>query len=84
MYLLSHKYLCLHLIYYYSFPGPGISDLGLNSSQDKETWIHFKKCMAQVKQGIPASAHNSTPIFLGATAGMRLLQYVCQHDVAVF
>ncbi|XP_012684150.2 ectonucleoside triphosphate diphosphohydrolase 3 [Clupea harengus] len=60
--------------------GPGISDLGLNSSQDKETWIHFKKCMAQVKQGIPASAHNSTPIFLGATAGMRLLQH--QNETA--
>ncbi|KAG5271929.1 hypothetical protein AALO_G00185710 [Alosa alosa] len=54
--------------------GPGISDLGRNSSQDEETWKHFKSCMVQVKEKIPAFKHNSTSIFLGATAGMRLLQ----------
>lgn len=54
--------------------GPGISDLGFNSSQDKETWRHLGNCMDQIKKTIPFSKHAATPIFLGATAGMRLLK----------
>lgn len=69
------------IIYYCT--GPGISDFGLNLTQDEETWKHFRNCMRDVIEKIPASKHNSTPISLGATAGMRLLQYVSQHDVYV-
>ncbi|XP_063054425.1 ectonucleoside triphosphate diphosphohydrolase 3 [Engraulis encrasicolus] len=54
--------------------GPGISDFGKNVTQDQETWKSFQSCMVQVQGKIPASQHNTTSIYLGATAGMRLLQ----------
>ncbi|XP_016423169.1 ectonucleoside triphosphate diphosphohydrolase 3-like [Sinocyclocheilus rhinocerous] len=53
--------------------GPGISDLGKNEDQDKKTWKSLKNCMAKITEAIPSYRHNSTPVFLGATAGMRLL-----------
>uniref|UniRef100_A0A3Q4MHS6 Ectonucleoside triphosphate diphosphohydrolase 3 n=1 Tax=Neolamprologus brichardi TaxID=32507 RepID=A0A3Q4MHS6_NEOBR len=39
-------------------------------------WRHsgFRKCMDIVTKTIPPTKHNSTRLFLGATAGMRLLQ----------
>ncbi|TRY55972.1 hypothetical protein DNTS_018855 [Danionella cerebrum] len=53
--------------------GPGISDLGLDKDQDQNTWKSIKTCMAQMIEAIPSHQQNSTPVFLGATAGMRLL-----------
>ncbi|XP_051574070.1 ectonucleoside triphosphate diphosphohydrolase 3-like isoform X1 [Myxocyprinus asiaticus] len=53
--------------------GPGISDLHINEAQDKKTWTSLESCMAVITKTIPTNQHNSTPVFLGATAGMRLL-----------
>ncbi|CAM4697729.1 hypothetical protein PO909_008968 [Leuciscus waleckii] len=53
--------------------GPGISDLGVDEEKDKETWKSLKHCMAKITKAIPSHQYNSTPVFLGATAGMRLL-----------
>uniref|UniRef100_A0A3Q4GNT1 Ectonucleoside triphosphate diphosphohydrolase 3 n=1 Tax=Neolamprologus brichardi TaxID=32507 RepID=A0A3Q4GNT1_NEOBR len=38
------------------------------------TMAGFRKCMDIVTKTIPPTKHNSTRLFLGATAGMRLLQ----------
>ncbi|XP_015212345.2 ectonucleoside triphosphate diphosphohydrolase 3 [Lepisosteus oculatus] len=54
--------------------GPGISSLGLNAEQDHRSWSSMEDCMNKTQQKIPPSQHNTTPIFLGATAGMRLLR----------
>ncbi|XP_056331309.1 ectonucleoside triphosphate diphosphohydrolase 3 [Danio aesculapii] len=53
--------------------GPGISDLGLDEDQDKTTWKSLHECIEKMTEAIPSHQHNSTPVFLGATAGMRLL-----------
>ncbi|XP_051577865.1 ectonucleoside triphosphate diphosphohydrolase 3 [Myxocyprinus asiaticus] len=53
--------------------GPGISDLHIDEAQDKKTWKSLESCMAQITKTIPTNQHNTTPVFLGATAGMRLL-----------
>ncbi|XP_061806908.1 ectonucleoside triphosphate diphosphohydrolase 3 isoform X2 [Nerophis lumbriciformis] len=55
-------------------PGDGISAMGIDPNKDKESWEGFKKCMTNVSAEIPPEKHNSTSLFLGATAGMRLLQ----------
>ncbi|XP_026781866.2 ectonucleoside triphosphate diphosphohydrolase 3 [Pangasianodon hypophthalmus] len=47
--------------------GPGISEM------NAEAWNSLKKCMEDITNVIPPHQHKSTPIFLGATAGMRLL-----------
>ncbi|TSK34845.1 Ectonucleoside triphosphate diphosphohydrolase 3 [Bagarius yarrelli] len=47
--------------------GPGISDM------DTDTWNSLKTCMEEIINVIPAHQHKSTALFLGATAGMRLL-----------
>ncbi|XP_030638615.1 ectonucleoside triphosphate diphosphohydrolase 3 [Chanos chanos] len=54
--------------------GPGISSLKESEQQEIESWKNIKACMANVTKAIPNDKHNSTPIFLGATAGMRLLK----------
>ncbi|KAJ8415695.1 hypothetical protein AAFF_G00402520 [Aldrovandia affinis] len=54
--------------------GPGISDLGKDSVQDEKSWGFLKGCVENATVAIPPSLHNITPIFLGATAGMRLLR----------
>ncbi|KAI7806954.1 ectonucleoside triphosphate diphosphohydrolase 3 [Triplophysa rosa] len=54
--------------------GPGISDLRVDSAKDKTTWESFNFCMSEITKAIPAKQHSQTPVFLGATAGMRLLQ----------
>ncbi|XP_058250880.1 ectonucleoside triphosphate diphosphohydrolase 3 [Hemibagrus wyckioides] len=48
--------------------GPGISEMNL------EAWNSLKSCMEDMKSAVPPHQHKSTAIFLGATAGMRLLQ----------
>ncbi|XP_062848292.1 ectonucleoside triphosphate diphosphohydrolase 3 [Trichomycterus rosablanca] len=50
-----------------SVKGPGISDM------DAKAWSSLRECMVEITKTIPANQHNSTPVFLGATAGMRLL-----------
>ncbi|KAK1795128.1 hypothetical protein P4O66_010308 [Electrophorus voltai] len=47
--------------------GPGISEM------NTESWKNLMKCMGNITETVPLSQRNSTSIFLGATAGMRLL-----------
>ncbi|MBN3299947.1 ectonucleoside triphosphate diphosphohydrolase 3 [Amia ocellicauda] len=54
--------------------GSGISSLTLNPRQDQVSWSSMQECMSRTQQTIPSSQHNITPVFLGATAGMRLLR----------
>ncbi|XP_001497956.1 ectonucleoside triphosphate diphosphohydrolase 3 isoform X2 [Equus asinus] len=51
--------------------GPGISSYGGNPQDAPKG---FNDCMQKVKGQIPAHLHGSTRIYLGATAGMRLLR----------
>ncbi|XP_006868813.1 PREDICTED: ectonucleoside triphosphate diphosphohydrolase 3 isoform X2 [Chrysochloris asiatica] len=51
--------------------GNGISSYGNNPQDVTKT---FEECMQKVKEQIPAHLHGSSPIHLGATAGMRLLR----------
>lgn len=53
--------------------GVPISKMKVNQKDDDETWEGFKECMENVTTAIPAHKHKSTILFLGATAGMRLL-----------
>lgn len=55
-------------------PGNGISEMKVDPEKDKGSWKAFQECLDQAKKAIPAEKHKSTPLFLGATAGMRLLQ----------
>ncbi|CAK6954377.1 ectonucleoside triphosphate diphosphohydrolase 3 [Scomber scombrus] len=54
--------------------GEGISAMKVDSEKDAESWKAFKACMKNITEAIPAKKHNTTLLFLGATAGMRLLQ----------
>ncbi|XP_074262168.1 ectonucleoside triphosphate diphosphohydrolase 3 isoform X5 [Saimiri boliviensis] len=54
-----------------SVKGSGISSYG-NNPQDVPK--AFEDCMQKVKGQVPSHLHESTPIHLGATAGMRLLR----------
>ncbi|ETE62202.1 Ectonucleoside triphosphate diphosphohydrolase 3, partial [Ophiophagus hannah] len=51
--------------------GPGISSYGSNP---QEISMPINDCMNKVKEKIPFHLHKSIPIYLGATAGMRLLR----------
>ncbi|XP_062254448.1 ectonucleoside triphosphate diphosphohydrolase 3 [Platichthys flesus] len=53
--------------------GDGISEMKVDPQKDEKSWKAFRKCMAQITAAVPAEKHKSTPLFLGATAGMRLL-----------
>ncbi|KAG7507460.1 ectonucleoside triphosphate diphosphohydrolase 1 isoform X2 [Solea senegalensis] len=50
--------------------GPGISSYASNPSKAGES---LRVCMQEAKQLVPANHHSETPLYLGATAGMRLL-----------
>lgn len=51
---------------------PGLSTFG--HSKSKELWnSHFKKLIEGAQNLIPKNLHKETPIFVQATAGMRLL-----------
>ncbi|XP_036395718.1 ectonucleoside triphosphate diphosphohydrolase 3 [Megalops cyprinoides] len=54
--------------------GPGISSFGQDAIQDQKTWNSMADCINRTKQAVPLDLQSSTPIFLGATAGMRLLR----------
>ncbi|KAM9353681.1 ectonucleoside triphosphate diphosphohydrolase 3 [Symphorus nematophorus] len=53
--------------------GDGISEMKVDEKKDADSWKAFQDCMDEVMQVIPAEKYKSTPLFLGATAGMRLL-----------
>ncbi|KAM9310201.1 ectonucleoside triphosphate diphosphohydrolase 3 [Pholidichthys leucotaenia] len=53
--------------------GVAISEMRVDPEKDNKTWEGFKKCMEEIIQKVPAEKHNRTRLFLGATAGMRLL-----------
>ncbi|KAG7475878.1 ectonucleoside triphosphate diphosphohydrolase 3 [Solea senegalensis] len=54
-------------------PGAGISDTVVDAQKNSETWKAFQDCMKTITKIIPAEKHKTTPLFLGATAGMRML-----------
>ncbi|XP_054991878.1 ectonucleoside triphosphate diphosphohydrolase 3 [Sorex araneus] len=54
-----------------SVKGSGISSYG---NRPQEAPKAFENCMQQVKAQIPEQLHKSTRLYLGATAGMRLLR----------
>uniref|UniRef100_A0A3P9P712 Ectonucleoside triphosphate diphosphohydrolase 3 n=1 Tax=Poecilia reticulata TaxID=8081 RepID=A0A3P9P712_POERE len=54
--------------------GAPISDLEVSSKEDEKTFKGFQDCMDEIKSHIPGEKHKTTPLFLGATAGMRLLE----------
>uniref|UniRef100_A0A3P8TDV1 Ectonucleoside triphosphate diphosphohydrolase 3 n=1 Tax=Amphiprion percula TaxID=161767 RepID=A0A3P8TDV1_AMPPE len=53
--------------------GVPISEMKVDQQKDEEAWKGFKECMDEVSKVIPVEKHKNTPLFLGATAGMRLL-----------
>ena len=42
----------------------------------------LQPCLDKAKDTVPYQQHSATPIFLGATAGMRLLRYACRLVLA--
>lgn len=57
-----------------SVKGSGISSYE-NNPQDAPK--AFEDCMLKVKEQVPKHLHESTRVYLGATAGMRLLRRTC-------
>ncbi|KAM8825979.1 ectonucleoside triphosphate diphosphohydrolase 3 isoform 1-T3 [Synchiropus picturatus] len=55
-------------------PGDGISEMKVDPEKDAKSWKGFKACMANITKEIPPKKHKTTTLFLGATAGMRLLE----------
>nr|XP_033496318.1 ectonucleoside triphosphate diphosphohydrolase 3 [Epinephelus lanceolatus] len=53
--------------------GAGISEMKVDPEKDAKSWQGFRDCMVNVTKAIPPEKHKTTPLFLGATAGMRLL-----------
>ncbi|KAM7382605.1 hypothetical protein PAMP_002329 [Pampus punctatissimus] len=53
--------------------GDGISEMKIDPEKDAASWQALKACMENITKAIPANKHKTTPVFLGATAGMRLL-----------
>lgn len=51
--------------------GPGISKY---AQKTDEIAAYLAECMKMSTEWIPASKHHQTPVYLGATAGMRLLR----------
>ncbi|XP_023820365.1 ectonucleoside triphosphate diphosphohydrolase 3 [Oryzias latipes] len=51
-----------------------ISEMTGDKQKDAEVWEAFKNCTDQILKEIPVEKQKSTSLFLGATAGMRLLQ----------
>ncbi|XP_041650312.1 ectonucleoside triphosphate diphosphohydrolase 3 [Cheilinus undulatus] len=53
--------------------GDGISEMKVDPEKDAKSWEAFNTCMGEIMKIIPVEKHKTTPLFLGATAGMRLL-----------
>lgn len=60
-----------HLLLHF-FLGPGISQY---ANKTHEISIYLTECMERAREVIPKSQYQETPVYLGATAGMRLLRY---------
>ncbi|XP_069756546.1 ectonucleoside triphosphate diphosphohydrolase 1 isoform X2 [Narcine bancroftii] len=54
-----------------SVKGPGISSYWADVDQ---AGLSLRACLNEAKQSIPVGQHRHTPVYLGATAGMRLLR----------
>nr|AAL37302.2 ecto-nucleoside triphosphate diphosphohydrolase-1 [Torpedo marmorata] len=54
-----------------SVKGPGISSYWADVEQ---AGLSLRDCLNEAKRSIPVEQHRETPVFLGATAGMRLLR----------
>lgn len=52
-------------------PGPGISSYASDPARVGES---LQGCLEEALALIPKAKHHETPMFLGATAGMRLLR----------
>ncbi|XP_078421095.1 ectonucleoside triphosphate diphosphohydrolase 1 isoform X1 [Cetorhinus maximus] len=51
--------------------GPGISSYWMDV---QKAGLSLKECLNDAKGKLPENQHNETPLYLGATAGMRLLR----------
>lgn len=58
--------------WHFAFAGPGISSYASVPLQAGES---LRACMQEAEQRVPSKRHQETPLYLGATAGMRLLKY---------
>ncbi|XP_072317545.1 ectonucleoside triphosphate diphosphohydrolase 3 [Eucyclogobius newberryi] len=54
--------------------GDGISEMKVDPEKDAASWKAFDACMVNITKAIPKEKHKKTPLFLGATAGMRMLE----------
>lgn len=69
--MLSDVFFSLFLFITHS--GGGISSY---AGQQKAAGQSLKACLDQAVKDIPKDKHQLTPVYLGATAGMRLLKWV--------
>lgn len=60
-------------IFSYPVPGPGISSYEENPS---DLAPGLRDCLTRAKDYVPKPKYSSTPVYLGATAGMRLIEEV--------
>nr|XP_009666340.1 PREDICTED: ectonucleoside triphosphate diphosphohydrolase 2 isoform X2 [Struthio camelus australis] len=58
--------------------GPGISSYNINPPSAGQSLVH---CLNQALRDVPTEKHVSTPLYLGATAGMRLLN-ITNHQAS--
>uniref|UniRef100_A0A3B4AXB7 Ectonucleoside triphosphate diphosphohydrolase 1 n=1 Tax=Periophthalmus magnuspinnatus TaxID=409849 RepID=A0A3B4AXB7_9GOBI len=61
--------------------GPGISSY---ASDPKKAGQSLQVCMKEAERFVPSERHEETPLYLGATAGMRLLKYNSTASDQVF
>lgn len=61
--------------------GPGISSY---SNAVENASVPLKHCMDSAKEIVPQGKHQETPVYLGATAGMRLLRYLRKSSYTFF
>ena len=59
--------------YFCQAEGPGISSYVNNPEKAGKS---LEGCLNQAKDEVPETEYKRSPIFLGATAGMRLLRFV--------
>lgn len=55
-------------------PGDGISEMKVDPLKDETMLSAFADCLDDINGAIPAEKQKKTPLFLGATAGMRLVE----------
>ena len=65
------------MIYSEWFVGPGISSY---EEDPPALRPHLQVCLQEAEGVVPDDKYRSTPVYLGATAGMRLIQYVIDQN----